>query len=374
MAALSAVVVVYLLACLGLALWVRGGPVADERHPVETEDGWLLTLHRFLPAEGTVRHPVPIVLGHGINMNRAAFELSRQGSLARALAARGHDVFLAEYRGEPTSRPPRRGERAGQRWAYELMDTVRYDFPAILEAAARIGRSDRVSWVGHSMGGMMIYLYAAVHGSGRLHRVVTLGSPVHLGRWPGYLGGLQSLAGKLITRLPVLPVVLPTYLVLPFIALFPATFLSWNTNVRHLTRREVLTLCTTAFEDVSTGVVTFFLEMAQEHRDICPAPDERCDGFEVGGLARLEVPLLVVSGSRDGLAPPRTVEPAFHRAGSQDAAYVRLDGFGHCDLISGRPCIETVLPILSGWLEGSEATILNPTLQRTGGEDRRVAS
>ena len=151
-----------------LALYAHGRPVADERHPVETEDGWLLTLHRYLPADGAVRQPVPIVLGHGINMNRTAFELSRRGSMARALAARGHDVFVAEYRGEPSARPPLRGDNARKRWAYTLMDHAQHDLPAIIDTAARLGRSDRVSWVGHSMGGILLYLYASLHGSGKL--------------------------------------------------------------------------------------------------------------------------------------------------------------------------------------------------------------
>lgn len=348
--------------------------MADERHPVETEDGWLLTLHRYLPADDAVRHPVPLVLAHGINMNRTAFELSRRGSLARALAARGHDVFVAEYRGEPSARPPLRGERANQRWAYDLMDHVKYDLPAIIDAAARLGRSDRVSWVGHSMGGILLYLYVSLYGSSKLHRVATFGSPVHVGRWPGSLGMLQDLAEWLGARWSVVRVMPPTYLVLPIIWAWPHPWLRWNTNTRHVTRREALALCTSAFEDVSAGVMQFFIDMAKRRKDVCPSEDEGRDGFEIGGLKRLEVPLLVVSATLDGLAPPQTVEPAYHRAGSKDAAYLRLSGFSHCDLISGQACLETVLPALSEWLEGDEPTIREPTLQRTGGNDRRIAS
>ncbi|MCP4871803.1 MAG: alpha/beta fold hydrolase [Proteobacteria bacterium] len=357
-----------------LALYAHGRPVADERHPVETEDGWLLTLHRYLPADGAVRQPVPIVLGHGINMNRTAFELSRRGSMARALAARGHDVFVAEYRGEPSARPPLRGDNARKRWAYTLMDHAQHDLPAIIDTAARLGRSDRVSWVGHSMGGILLYLYASLHGSGKLHRVVTFGSPVHVGRWPGSLGLLQDLAEWLHGRFDVVRVMPPTYLVLPIIWVWPHPWLRWNTNTKHVTRREALALCTSAFEDVSSGVTQFFIDMAKRRRDVCPAEDEDRDGVEVGGLARLEAPLLVVSAARDGLAPPKTVEPAYHRAGSKDAAYLCLPAFSHCDLISGRACLETVMPVLSEWLEGAEATIQHPTLQRTGGVDRRIAS
>ncbi len=359
---------VWLALCAVLAVWVRGGPVADERHPVWTDDGWVLTLHRFLPPEGVQRRPIPLILGHGINMNRTAFELSRRGSLARALAARGHDVFVAEYRGEPTSKPPVRGERAGERWAYDLMDHPRHDVPAIIREARRIAGAPKVSWIGHSMGGVLIYLYVALHGDDALHRVVTLGCPMRMGRWPGrVLQTVQNFGSALVKRRDVVRVVPPTYLALPIIFAFPGLCISWNTNTRHITRREALALCTTAFEDVSAGVMRFFVEMQQEGKHLCPRPDEGVVGFETGGLEGMTAPLLVISGTKDGLAPPDIAEPAFHRAGSPTAAYLRLAGMGHCDLISGEVCLYRVLPVLADWLEGDEATIESPTLHRTPG-------
>jgi len=380
--AIAAFAGVWLLACLVLWRWLGRPPEADERHPVATEDGWLLTLHRYRPAAGAPPREVPLVLGHGINMNRTAWGLSNKRSLARALAARGHDVFVAEYRGESSSRPPLRGEDAGQRWAYSLMDHARYDLPAIIDVAARLGGSEKVSWIGHSMGGLLLYLYVALHGDERMHRVVTLGSPVRLGKWPLPARQLMGIAQGHLRNRGTIPMVLGAFFALPLIYLFPRQTLWWTLHRPHATRSEAVALCTAALEDVSNGVSGFFLEMSRDRKEVCPDEGADTGGFEPGGLRRLTVPLLVVSAELDGLAPPKIVEPAFHRAGSEYAAFVRLgdpdgDGpappFGHCDMISGDAALTYVLPLLAAWIEGANPEFVAPTLQRSPSAKRRFA-
>lgn len=378
--AIAAVAGSWLVACAVLWRWAGRPSEADERHPVRTADGWLLTLHRFRPAPGSPPRQAPVVLGHGINMNRTAWGLSSERSVARALAARGHDVFIAEYRGERSSRPPQRGERAGRRWDYGLVDHATYDLPAIIATAARLSGAAQVSWIGHSMGGVLIYLYAALHGDSALHRVVTLGSPVRLGRWPASAQRLMGIAQWHHNKRSHVPVVVPAFLGLPLIWLFPKAMLWWTLYRPHASRREAVSLCTAALEDVSCGVSGFFLEMTRDRMEVCPEEGDGVSGIEPGGLRRLTVPLLVVSADRDGLAPPKIVEGAYHRAGSERAAYKRLgdpdgDGpeppFGHCDMISGDAALEYVVPLLGDWLEPVTPTIEAPTLQRSRVSDTR---
>ncbi len=103
---LAAVVGLWVLFCFVLARAARWGSEADERHEVQTTDGWTLLLRRYRPVEGASSRAAPIILGHGLNMNRHCWALSGRGDLPRALAARGHDVFVAEYRGTDSSRAP----------------------------------------------------------------------------------------------------------------------------------------------------------------------------------------------------------------------------------------------------------------------------
>ena len=373
---IAAVLVTWAITSFSLALWAGEPPEADERHPVHTADGWLLTLHRYRPAVGVPRQPFPVVLGHGIVMNRTCWELGPNASLPRSLAARGHDVFVAEYRGQRSSRPPLRGDRAGHRWRYDIDDHVGYDLPAIIDAACRLGGADRISWVGHSMGGILLYLYAAGHGSGRLHRVVTLGSPVHFGPFRGLSPALLRAATWLNGRLPHLPIKLGALAGLPFVALVPRFALRFCLNARHASTREAVRLAWTALEDVSSGITGAFLGWIAARQDLCPAPHEGLDGPEPGGLDRLDAPLLVLAGREDLLASRRAVEPAFHRAASEQAGF-RLFGdphaedpdpgppFGHSDMVSSVLCLEHVAPVIGDWLEGAEPS-LGPARLRRG--------
>ncbi len=373
---LVALLAAWLLACAAIAAWAGPEPEADERHPVHTDDGWLLTLHRYRPSADVPRQPVPVVLGHGIVMNRTCWELAPEGSLPRALAARGHDVYVAEYRGERSSRPPVRGKRAGRRWDYDIDDHADHDLPAIIDAACRLAGAERVSWVGHSMGGILVYLYAARHGSGRLHRVVTLGSPVHFGPWRGLHPAMLRAATWMNGRLPHLPLRLLAWLGLPFCLLLPGRALAFCLNARHVSRRAAVRLSRTALEDVSSGITGAFLRWIRQREDLCPAPDEQVDGPERGGLERLQAPLLVLGGARDLLASRRAIEPVLGRAGSAQAGYRVFGGghdaerdpaapYGHSDMISSALCVQQVAPVVADWLEG-DAPTLGHARQRRG--------
>jgi len=355
----------WVVLCTALALWGSRGAKPDELHTIQTEDGWQLSLYRFVPAEGIARREVPLVFAHGLNMNRTSWALSPRGNLLRAMAERGHDVFAVEYRGTAQSRP-----LSGSRWRYGIDDIVDQDLPALLSGICKISGSEQVHWVGHSMGGMLLYLYCARHGSDKIRRVATLGSPVRF-------------------KLPFTTVTAPIlrtrarfgshfrmrvfgFLTLPFSSLLGWIFTRSFLNPRHLGARERVTLCSTALEDVSWGIHRFFIHLSASAQHLCPGIEEEAEGVEIGGLARLQAPLLVISGSLDRIAPPTAVEPAFDRAGSPEAAYICLGAaaggpdnprFGHCDLASSAAAIRCVVPLLANWFENTRPHA--PSAQRS---------
>ena len=73
------------------------------------------------------------------------------------------------------------------------------------------------------------------------------------------------------------------------------------------------------------------------------------DSFE-----KLDLPLLVVSGANDDLAPPESVRPAFSRSRSQDRTYKSLP-LGHIDLLVGRDAPRTSWPLVSDWIAARAA-------------------
>ncbi len=75
------------------------------------------------------------------------------------------------------------------------------------------------------------------------------------------------------------------------------------------------------------------------------------------GIARLTVPILVIGGSADRLAPVPQVRAAYELAGSSDkklAIFGRETGcahdYGHADLIFGGGAPDEVYPVIRKWL------------------------
>jgi pimeloyl-ACP methyl ester carboxylesterase len=112
-----------------------------------TQDGETLAIKRLAVPGGT---PVLFLPGFGSNMWE--FDLP-SASLARYLASRGYDVWLANWR--RTGKAPFRSTgRAG----YTIDDLIQYDLPALVDAV-RAATGERPFLVGHSMGAMVPYGY-----------------------------------------------------------------------------------------------------------------------------------------------------------------------------------------------------------------------
>ncbi len=298
------------------------------------------------------------MLGHGLTMNRWCWSLSGAGSLPRALAARGHDVYVAEYRGSGMSRPP---PGAARTWT--LQDHLLSDLPALIAAVRARTGSDGVHWVGHSMGGILGYLHACGAGpEAGIERLVTLGSPVDFAHVPALLGPLVQPARRALRTLRVVRLRPLLFLGLPFVALIPGIALRVSGASEHLTLRERLALCHLAFEDGSSSLFAWFLEGALLKEQVCPRD---LAASSARGFADLDIPTLVIAGQRDALAPPGAVRRAFdetegiHAAyrvfgGSDAAGTARGPSMGHADLISGEVAMQHVLPLLADWLETPE--------------------
>jgi len=138
-----------------------------------TPDGWDLALHHYAGAPG-VPALGPVILCSGYSCNRVFIDFDERYSLARFLARRGFDTWVLELRGHGYSEPvgaPR------ENWTFD--DLVQLDVPTAVSAVRALsGR--RPVWIGHSMGGIL--MYAALGTDAALQEsiagLVTLASPV----------------------------------------------------------------------------------------------------------------------------------------------------------------------------------------------------
>jgi polyhydroxyalkanoate synthase len=82
------------------------------------------------------------------------------------------------------------------------------------------------------------------------------------------------------------------------------------------------------------------------------AADRKFGGSEsdfVERFEKMDIPLLVVAGANDDLAPPASVRPAYARSASRDKTY-RAVPLGHIDLLVGRDAPKLTWEVVTRWL------------------------
>ena len=313
--------------------WKLAAPThEDEVLPARTRDGWTLYLGRRRP-KGEPRGP-PVLLVHGIAMNRQAFDFGvERYSVAGFLSRAGFDCFTLDLRGHGRSR---RGP--SRRW--NLDTYLREDLPAAFDAVRAATGAEKVLYVGHSQGALLGMAACAVH-PGRVAALVALAAPVHFHAQPGlarlvklrHLGlgrGLRELAR----------------MVAPFSGWWHPPPFDLSANVRNVERPIYRRLLANAIEDLQPGVLEQIAAFVREDafRSMDGTVDYRA---RLAGCAQ---PALFVSAGKDGLAPPAVVEAAFRAWGGPKRYWSCGRDYGHADVILGRNAPEVVFPVVRDFL------------------------
>ena len=300
-----------------------------------TADGWELDLRRY-PNDGP-----PVILVHGMGANHYNWDFRDNVSFAYYLHQRGWDVWVPELRGDVGARPP-----AGvAEHEYTFDDHALYDIPAATSAVLAATGRERLYWVGHSMGGMLLYTSLALFPE-RFAAAVSIGAPanfeelrgVHrLARTGGWLvpkeGQLRNHAFYRVVR--IFGKRNPMY-----------AFLANKDNLDWPTTRG---LAQTALEDMSRPTVRQVHTWLRggELTDVAGVPWVR--------PPTEQVPLLVLAGSADRIALPSNVEAAceiytdceFRLLGTEMGLST---DYGHIDTVVGVSARDEVYPIIHQFL------------------------
>lgn len=304
-----------------------------------------LALVRKRPAGRPCRASVLLI--HGYGQNRYAWHLPAR-SFANYLAAHGLDVFNLDLRGHGRSR------HLGARPPKDLNEYVREDVPAAIEEVQALSGLGPVFLIGHSLGGLISYAAAP---SVREHvaGVVTLGSPYHFTRGSRFLATFGNAMLAIDRRLKLGTVEVPLQdagEIMRLLRVFvesPVFPLPIRGYAPHSMEPRVLGQHMSLAMD--RGSVAVFRSL------FLRAAEARASGHQLGVLygfasafEKLDLPLLIIAGARDGLAPPESVRPAYERSCSSDKTY-RVFPRGHIDLIMGRESPLTIWPLILDWMD-----------------------
>jgi pimeloyl-ACP methyl ester carboxylesterase len=304
--------------------------------PVRTADGWQLDL-RHHGGDGP-----PVLLMHGMSANHYNWDYRDEISPIPALREAGYSVWVGALRGDPgTIAPP--GARPTR---ITFDDHATHDAPALVDAVlAATGHPD-LMWVGHSMGGMLLYTSALTHPE-KIRAGVAVASPATFQTDRKNYAMVRNL-GFLVAarqgRIPMRPMTrLGITRVKPLLRVLG--------NPDNLDPRIVSGMASDALENLPRAT-------ARQARQWMRARDlVRVDGGRWLTLAEASpVPLLVLGGADDRIAAEPDVAHACRIF--QDCTYRLLStstgfsaDYGHIDPVVGRAAPAEVYPIILDFLD-----------------------
>ncbi len=327
-------------------------PGYEQIHYVSTGDGWRVALYRYEPEER--KHATPVLLCHGLGANRFNFDLGEEKSLARYLQKHGYEVWLLELRGRGLSRRVKKGGH-GYSHPYVVDDYVRKDASAAIAHVKKKTGAERVHWVGHSMGGLILYAILQGEEADRIASGTAVASP-------GSFASFRKipLMFFFFRSLRFLPRVHQAFLAAGFAPLWAILPRSMQQLVINPLNTEPLivkrALCYLV-SDMSRGEVLQF-------NDCIESGEFRTYDGKQSYEARMDSirrPLMMMAGTRDFFCLPENMQGIYDRISSEKKRFVVLgkreghrEEYGHGDLLVGRHCEEEVFPKILGWLEENE--------------------
>ncbi|MCK6527331.1 alpha/beta hydrolase [Myxococcota bacterium] len=345
------------LALVGLlagAAAAAGLPQAPEEERVRTADGWELPLLRYPASPGAPRHhAIPVVLVHGTGVNRMNWMATPRHDLAAYLSRRGFEVYVPELRGSRASVPPERsGLRAGD-WDFDTH--LRRDLPALLARVGRRTGSRSVYYVGHSLGGILGYVYAAEEDPEGIAGIVALGSPTRIDPLGGAQAGAEKRRGMAPRRGRLDAPGLVRF-VLPFLTNPGVRLAHLLSNPENVDGEVVRAVLRDGLEPVASGLLRQYIRWV----GAAEITDRHGRGYRER-LERIACPALLVAGRADAVVPAWQVRSAYEDLSAADRTWLVLGrawgfsaDYGHADMVIGRAAPDEVFPRIGDWLEDRE--------------------
>lgn len=307
---------------LALALLLAAAPEVSVSHRrVTAPDGVALAVYRYR-REGVRSALPPVVLVPELGFSRAAFDFEGRG-LARALAAAGRTVYVAELRGQG---------KAGAGLSLEALG--RLDLPAVLDALSL----NAVDLVVHGWAGSVVL--AANADDARIRRVIALNTPL-LAEPPSALAEAFLIDGGRFSALAGSPEGAKIFeLLFAMASSFPTG-----------TERAFLS---TGTRDLSRPVAAQLLAWMR-HGDLPLA-----GGSVVTRLSGYRKPTLLLLGLADGFASPELCAVWRERSGGavRLRTFTRVEtreDFSHLSMLLGRHAPAMVFPLIVQFL-GEDAS------------------
>ena len=370
-----------LAGCLphGVFSGVGAEKIEIQTHYAQTSDGWALQVDHYQPTTPNPKNN-PVVLCHGLSYNSYFWDLSKEISLPRYLAQQGYDVWSVSLRGAGFSDQPaanimrkftvgaldpgflltaqNRNPSKAFFNEYSVDDHINYDLPAVIELVKQKTQAKKVHWIGHSMGGMIMFAYLATHPESAqdVDSFVAVSVPMIMFH---PLNNAMQMHVDNVDAIKAGNVVLsttPDSLVARILGKWvpPTTSETLFLNRENVTDGTLRFLGLWAQEGISTGQITQLLDLAAEQEFY--SLDKKI--YYTALLSKVTTPTFFLVGQLDNMSTVGAVKYSHREVSSQQKAFRlfgRINGhranYGHDDIIIGRHAKAEVFPEILKWLD-----------------------
>ncbi len=329
-------------------------PLEGEIHYTITKDNWKITLERFYKLNDPKKKKYPVILCHGLMANRTFYTINGMDSTAYLLMQDGYDVWAVDLRGRDKAGTPSFffGEK---KYNYSIDDYIQYDMEAIIDYVLSQTKSEKVNWIGHSMGGMIAYARIGSFQENRIANLVTIGSPFSF--------ELPSLSLELWHRTSSCGLsVFPTIPVGTIAKINSYSCLDLTPRAGLL---EILTYPENTDKEVLKGAQRYMMtNIAKPEALQLRAAIENKEFYSYDGkinytenLKNIQLPVLIILGRRDHLGGGYTIRQIYDKIPSKDKTLLIIekmqgsaDDYGHADLLIGKHSKQDVIIPIINWL------------------------
>lgn len=320
-----------------------------------TDDDWKLVVYH-LPPVGEANDEDPVVMCHGLSSASVTFDQGEDRGLGPYMARLGYDVWLLNLRGRPPGSHP--GDGSDKKYGWTVDDYVNRDMPALLDHVLQQTGKRNLTWIAHSMGGMVAYSYLGTHQDDRIERLITISTPVVFTDLDERLVSLIKHVKKWVQ--PEEAVHFNFWSRVGF-SLNPRSFmhnyLAVVANFDNLSDDQWRRYLANGVGNVSGGVALQVSEWSEKNvmRSVNGSVDYR------ENMRNIKLPFMAMAGQVDILAPPHMVQPIMGLTSSEDKIYRLFSvenglsaDYGHLDIILGPKVNQEVFPVITEWLANHE--------------------
>jgi polyhydroxyalkanoate synthase len=312
---------------------------------VHRENKW--SLLRYRPRAEGVKYATPVLLVPSLINRHYVLDLQPGKSVAEALVARGHDVFIIDW-GTP-----------GPEDRHLTLDTITDGYLGrALRVAAQHGTRGKAHVLGYCLGGTLAVMHAAVRPA-RVASLTVLAAPVSftdeglLSTWT------RSATFDLAAMLDATGNVPWQLMQGAFQMLRPTLPLAKAAHVLDRAWDDEFLDGFFALEAWGNDNVSFPGAAYRRYIEgLYRADGLMNETFTLSGrpvlLRNIVCPTLAVTFAHDNIVPEESAAPLMERIGSTDKQRVHLPG-GHVGAVISRKALATLWPTISAWWAAHDA-------------------